>query len=115
MNKNFPPNIEPNLFSLFAVIAGVICVEDYSMDELNSIGNWVILFGQYLLTFSAQQQLIESRIENKNININSRKAKSGGGVYDHTNVSNQTHRSEIDYILEIVKKLERELANIKNN
>lgn len=113
MNKNFPPNIEPNIFSLFAIIAGVICVDDYSMDELNSIGNWVILFGQYLLTVSAQQQLIESRIENKNININSPKAKSGNGHYDHTNKSNQSVRNEVEYILDMLKKIEKELDNLQ--
>ena len=113
MNKNFPPNIEPNIFSLFAIIAGVICVDDYSMDELNSIGNWVILFGQYLLTVSAQQQLIEARIENKNININSQKAKSGNGHYDHTNKSNQSVRNEVEYILDMLKKIEKELDNIQ--
>lgn len=111
--NNFPPNTDPNVFSLCAIIAGVISVQDFSMDELNSIGNWVILFGQYLLTVASQQQLIESRIENKNININSRQAKNGGSVYTNGK-SNQTHRSEIDYLLEMMEKVQRELEQLKN-
>ena len=113
MNTNFPPNIDPNTFSILAVLAGIISVDDFSMDELNSIGNWIILYGQYLLTVSAQQQLIESRIEGKNININSRKSKSGNGHYDYTNKSNQTTRDEVEYLLNIVDKLQKELNNLK--
>ena len=71
MIRNFPPNYDPNLFSMVAAIAGAIVVGDFDDYELNSIGNWIILFGQYLLTFAAQQQLIEQRIEGHNININS--------------------------------------------
>lgn len=113
MNTNFPPNIDPNTYSILAVLAGIISVDDFSMDELNSIGNWIILYGQYLLTVSAQQQLIEARIEGKNININSRKSKSGNGYYDHSNKSNQTTRDEVEYLLNIVAKLQKELNNLK--
>ena len=113
MNTNFPPNIDPNTFSMLAVLAGIISVDDYSMDELNSIGNWVILYGQYLLTVSSQQQLIESRLEGKNININSRKCKTGNGHYDSSNKSNQSTRNEVEYLLNIVNKLKNELNNLK--
>ena len=58
MIRNFPPNYDPNLFSMVAAIAGAIVVGDFDDYELNSIGNWIILFGQYLLTFASQQQLI---------------------------------------------------------
>ena len=68
-NTNFPPNTNPHTFSLIAVAVGFACVGDYNANEQNSIGNWLILVGQYILTHAAQQQLIESRIENNNINI----------------------------------------------
>lgn len=115
MNKGFPPNIDPQIFSLYAVILGVICVDDYSTMELNSIGNWVILFGQYILTTAAQQQLIESRIDRRNININSRQAKNGGNVYGERGKSNQFYRDEVEYLLEMVERLRVELENYKKN
>ena len=78
---NFPPNIDPQVFSFIAVLIGSACVGDYSASEQNSIGNWLILVGQFILTNAAQQQLIEGRIENNNININSKEHKMGGSYF----------------------------------
>lgn len=114
MKNNFPPNTDPNLYSFIAAIVGAIVSGDFDVNELNAIGNWIILVGQYLLTFAAQQQLIEGRIENYNININSQRFKSGGSPYE-SGKSNQNQRQEVDYILEVLKKIETELENIKNN
>ena len=113
-SDNFPPNIDPQAFSFLAVLIGSACVGDYSVNEQNSIGNWLILVGQFLLTNAAQQQLIESRIENTNININSRQAKSGGNVYSGTGKSNQNQRNEVDFLLDAVKKMQKELNNLKD-
>lgn len=38
MIRNFPPNYDPNLFSMVAAIAGAIVVGDFDDYELNSIG-----------------------------------------------------------------------------
>lgn len=116
-NTIFPPNINPQTFSLIAVAVGVVLIGDLNVNEQNSLGNWFELVGQYLLTHSAQQQLIESRIENSNININSQKFKSGSGGYftdNENNKSNQTQRQEVDFLLDVVKKMQDELNNIKN-
>ena len=68
-NTNFPPNTNPHTFSLIAVAVGFACIGDYNANEQNSIGNWLILVGQYILTHAAQQQLIESRIENNKCSL----------------------------------------------
>lgn len=111
MIRNFPPNYDPNLFSMVAAIAGAIVVGDFDDYELNSIGNWIILFGQYLLTFASQQQLREQRIEGHNININSRKAKMGGSPYSNGK-SNLNQQYEIDYLLKAIKIIEEKLNEI---
>jgi len=64
--KEFPPNINPELFSITAMIVGLIIEDDYDANELNSIGNWLILVGQITLTTAAQQQLINARYQNNN-------------------------------------------------
>lgn len=114
IDNNFPPNTNPNVFSLYAVAVAIVICDDFNMNELNSIGNWIMLLSQYLLTFSAQQQLIEGRIDHKNININSKQAKKGGTPYD-TGKSNQNTRLEVDYLIEAVKRIEKELEEIKKN
>ena len=73
--KNFPPNFNPGLFTLAAVAVGAVLVDDFNANEQNSIGNWIIMVGQYILTNAAQQQLIESRIHKNNVNINEKGTK----------------------------------------
>ncbi len=114
MNANFPPNIHPTTYNLLAIAVGIVLVGDLSADEQNSLGNWFLLLGQYLATNAAQQQLIEGRIENKNININSKKNKSGNGPWDHTNKSNQTQRDEVEFLMDAVNKIYNELNNLKD-
>jgi len=121
MNNNinlFPPNIDPNTFSLIGVAIAAVLVGDLNVNEQNSIGNWFELVGQYMLTHAAQQQVIEARMENSNININSKKYKNGtGGPYEDNEQgkSNQNQRPEVDFLLEQVEKIQKELQNIKNN
>ncbi len=115
MTGNFPPNIHPTTYNLIAVAIGILLVGDLNANEQNSLGNWFLLLGQYLATNASQQQLIESRIENNNVNINSKKSKNGGGPYTTANnLSNQNQRNEIDFLMDALDKIQKELNNIKN-
>lgn len=117
-NNNFPPNINPQTFSLIGVAVSAVLVGDLNVNEQNSLGNWFELVGQYMLTHAAQQQLIEGRIENSNLNINSKKYKSGAGgpfTDNETGKSNQTQRQEVDFLLDRVKKIEEELKRLKSS
>ena len=112
--NNFPPNINPTTYNLIAVAIGIVLVGDLNANEQNSLGNWFMLLGQYLATNASQQQLIESRIENNNININSKKSKSGNGPFTtDSNVSNQNQRGEVDFLLDAIDRIYEELNNIK--
>lgn len=62
--REFPPNVNPEVFTLSAIIVGLLIEDDFTADELNSIGNWLILVGQITLTTAAQQQLINNRYQN---------------------------------------------------
>ena len=117
-NSNFPPNTDPHLYAVLAVTVGFACVGDYNANEQNSICNWLILVGQYILTHAAQQQLIEARLENNNLNTNSQKHKNGtGGPFtdNEQGRSNQTQRYEVDFLIDAISKIEKELKNLKSN
>ena len=86
---NFPPNTNPQTYSFIATAIGYICTINYNIDEQNSIGNWLILVGQFILTNAAQQQLIESR-KNKNIN----------------------NYNNIDLLIDALNKMQQELNNL---
>ena len=88
--KEFPPNINPELFSIAAMIAGLIIEDDYNANELNAIGNWLILVGQVTLTTAAQQQLINARYQN---NTGSRIRSNAG---DHS-VMNKPFVTQEEY------------------
>ena len=62
--REFPLNMNPEAFTITAIIVGLLLEDDYTSDELNSIGNWLILVGQLVLTTAAQQQLINNRYQN---------------------------------------------------
>ncbi len=116
MDSNFPPNIHPTTYNLLAVAIGIVLIGDLNANEQNSLGNWFLLLGQYLATNAAQQQLIESRIENSNININSKKSKQGGGPFTtDNNKSNQNQRPEVDFLLDAIDRIYSELNEIKNS
>ena len=89
MNSYFPPNSDPNVFALTAVAIAAALTSDFNSYELNSIGNWLELMGQYLLVVAAQQQLINFR--NQQIN----------------------NSQQINYLIDAIKKIEKELEQIK--
>ena len=91
-------NIDPNTFSLTAVIVGIIATSDMSYPEMNALGNWFVLLGDYLLTYAAQQYVIEQKAQryndyNKDINI----------------------KNELDYLYDAINKMRDELDKIKRS
>ena len=73
----FPPNLNPKIYNLSAIIIGWSLIGNFSVAEQNAIANWFITIGQVLENNSAWQAMIENRIQG-GININSKKAKCGG-------------------------------------
>lgn len=116
-NNRFPPNMDPHVFSLIAVGVAYALVDELTVNEQNSVGNWLELVGQYMLTHAAQQQLIEARIEKNNININTKNYKQTGNPFTDNNQSksNQTQRPEVEFLLDAVQKMQEELNNLKNS
>ena len=98
----FPPNINPEVFTVSALIVGLLIEDDFTADELNSIGNWLILVGQITLTTSAQQQLINNRYQN---NTGSR-IKSDANNHASTNPELVT-KNDINLLNEKIQRLER--------
>ena len=59
--SDFPFNIDPLIYSISGAVIAAIIEGDYDSYELNSIGNWLELVGQFLLTSAAQKQLQNNR------------------------------------------------------
>ena len=105
----FPPNINPELFTVIGCIVGLVVEDDYNANELNSIGNWLILVGQVLLTTAAQQQLINARYSNnEGSNI-----KSDANNHYRKN-QEKANQSDLNNLAKMVEKMSQELNKLKD-
>lgn len=80
MNKE-TLDFNPRIFTLASLIIGYSLIDDFTANEQNAIGNWLITIGQILESNSAVQQVIEERIKGHTLNINSRQFKNGGSPF----------------------------------
>lgn len=101
----FPPTGNPRVFTLSAVIIAFLLMDDFTANEQNAIGNWLMTVGQTLEANAAFQQVVEERIQGNTININSCQFKNGGSPYmnnpplypnDNQNSNNSSSNSKCD-------------------
>ena len=104
---SFPPNINPELFSILGAVTGIIVEGDYTANELNSIGNWIILVGQFMLTTAAQQQLINGRYQNNN----GSRIRSNANNHSANNKQYSTYE-QLQELANYLKKLEEKIEEI---
>ncbi len=85
-------NIEPNSFATSAFLIGLILSQKLSLEEQDSIGNWLQLVGLTMQTYASQQITIDaSKIDSKD--------KSNDG-------------SNIEKLKKTIKDIEEELDKI---
>ena len=85
-------NIEPNSFATSAFLIGLILSQKLSLEEQDSIGNWLQLVGLTMQTYASQQITIDaSKIDSKD--------KSNDG-------------SDIEKLKKTIKGIEEELDKI---
>lgn len=85
----FPFNIDPQLYALSATLVGAASAPSMDSLESVSIGNWLVLLGDYLIAYSGQLALINNKQNNQNQNI------------------------DINTILNTLEKIENELEKLK--
>jgi len=70
--KYFPPNINPVNFVTSANTVGyILATSNFTDEELVALAEWLFQVGQYLSTYIAQKQLLESRKEKEENNNSS--------------------------------------------
>ena len=78
MKENFSKifNTNPRYSTILAFILGLVLISDLNTNEQNMLGEWLMLVSQTVVTHANSQYLIEQRLKNNNININSKEIKS---------------------------------------
>lgn len=122
----FPPNINPRLATLIAILLAYVAMDDQTAREQIAFGNWIIQIGQTLVTTGNYQELLEARITgDEKINLNSRNFKSGGSPWIHSPKSppnweqlyktfkSQITEEELNNIQQTIEKINEELAKMR--
>ena len=119
-------NTNPKISTSVAFLLGLLLTSDLSTFEQSTLGNWLVLVGQTIVTNAAAQATIEGEIEGGIININSREIKSiyNPVVYDINTISDIVNRfynsnnSSTDNILGILNnavcELQKQINELKN-
>ena len=112
--KDFPPNIDPKIATISAVIIGLALIDNFSAAEQSAIGNWFITIGQTLFNNSQWQAMIESRIGGNTININSQNCKTTGNLYmNNKSWVNSPTDMEIERLKNVIKIMQDEIDKLK--
>ena len=64
--KNIYFNYEPYSFTTLAFLIGILLTKTLTVDEQDSIGNWLQLVGLTMQTYSSQKSTLDSANTNKN-------------------------------------------------
>lgn len=114
-------NVNPNYSTTIAYIIGLLLIDDLSVTEQNTLGNWIMLIAQTIVTHAASQNIIEARIKGGGININSKKVKS---IYNPSYYKIEkakeiidkafpNHSFEIDTIINAINELNDKVNELK--
>lgn len=60
-------SLAPEKFTVLSLLIALILIGELSIDQQNSLGNFLLSIGQDMLTNAAQASLLQSEKNNKNI------------------------------------------------
>lgn len=125
--NNFPPTANPRIYTLSTMIIAYLLIDDFTANEQNAIGNWLMTVGQILEANAAFQQLIEERVKGNTVNINSQQFKNGGSPYmnnpplypnnsqgnnSSNNSQNYNYEDEMETLKKAINKIKAKLDEI---
>ena len=106
------PEVPPQLFSLSAVIVGVLLVDDSTPNEQNALGNWLMLVSQYLCTNAAYGQLLQSNTQTPG-SFNENNSQNQTSQTNNSNSSNTSDEETLQMLIKMVNALNKEIDEIK--
>ncbi len=88
-------NMNPYTFTGRAVLIGFLLIDEFTVEELDSIGNWLQVVGLIMQIYASQVSTIQSVTQQENQNIN--------------------NNDDIEILKKTVIKIEEELGKIKDD
>ena len=120
MNDIFDTN--PLVSSLVCTIVGFLLIDDLTANEQNTVGNWLMLIAQILITNGTSQALIEQRLSGDVVNINASENKKEYFplMYDIQSIrevlkkTNPNHtKNAIALLQKAVNEIQKDLEELK--
>ena len=116
-------NVNPKYSTTIAYIIGLLLIDELTVPEQNTLGNWIMLIAQTIVTHAASQNVIEARIKGGGININDKKVKSfyNPSYYniektkDIIDKAFPNHKFEIDAIINAINELNDKINELKKD
>lgn len=109
------PNINSNIYTLSAIVIGYILLDDATPAEQNSLGNWFMLIGQVLCTYSSQQQVLNNRNGNSNSSnnhiINDNISEEKDNL--NKNYEQDDYDKQIIMMKKVISAMQQEIDNLK--
>ena len=108
------PEVPPQLFSLSAVIVGVLLVDDSTPNEQNALGNWLMLVSQYLCTNAAYGQLLQSNSQTPG-SFSENNFQNQTNQSNNNNSFNSSDKETLQMLIKMVNALNKEIEEIKKS
>lgn len=98
--------LNPKVSTAICVLIGYLLIDDFTANEQNVIGNWLMLISQLIITNSASQGLVERRVHGTVMNINSKEVKNLYNPFEYN----------IEYLRKILSKVyPKEMKSVFNS
>ena len=116
-------NTNPIVSTTICSIIGLSLIGDLTAQEQNVLGNWLMLIAQELITNAASQGLIQNKLSNNQVNINSKNIKKAyypfiyniNELYKVLNGENINQcKSTIDLFKKAINKINEEINKHQN-
>lgn len=119
-------NTNPRISTSLAFLIGLLLTSDLTTFEQSTLGNWIILIGQTIITNAASQATIEGRISGGIININSNEIKCAYNpfIYDinkirdivskYYNVNDNNFSDMLNVINLSITEIQNQINELKN-
>lgn len=101
--------LNPNTYTLAAIIIGFILIEELSVDDQNAVGNWLMTIGQILDGNASIAQAIQNKINAKENNNNqNNNSTSNDSLMKYIKEDKKT----IEELKSMIKKIEERLDEL---
>lgn len=112
-------DLNPQLFSLMGQIVGMVMSGSLPFNVQNAIGNWLMLVGQTIETYNAQQQYFQSGpgryydLKYKNVTNPFCPQSNQSSAYSGTGESTSKNTSDMDQLRKEIDRLSLELDRLR--